>query len=138
MIYNNPNLLALASKLELIPGVLQVRFWKPLRQKLKDIAGENSINFVLVTNSFDPNLDYQFLRTIIPAEIINDLDLHDPAVANLTDLVNDYLQTGIVPTRLLESTPPDPIGHILTTASILESYTPEPVTPTIGEAPPTP
>jgi hypothetical protein len=138
MIYDNLNLLALVKKLELIPGVLQVRFWPPLRQKLKDVAGENSINFVLVVNNVDPNLDYQFLKAILPAEIINNLDLHDPVVANLTDLVNSYLQTGVVPVRLLEAVPPDPVNNIITTASILESYTPEPITPTIGEAPPTP
>jgi len=139
MIYDNPNVLELVRKLELIPGVLQVRFWLALRQKIKDLAGGDCVNFVLIVKNFN-NLpdDYEGLKSLVPVSVVNDVSLHDQLVSNLTELLNGYIQTGIIPTRLTEAIPPNPVENLVTTATILESYIPEPVTPTIGEATPAP
>lgn len=139
MLTDNPNFVILVKKLELIPGVVQVRFWLALRQKIKNLAGGDCVNFVLIVKNFNnmPD-DYEGLKSLVPLSVINDLSLHDQLVSNLTELLNGYVQTGIIPTRLAEAVPPNPIENLVTTASILESYIPEPITPTIEESPPTP
>jgi len=94
MAVDNPNVFALAKKLETIPNVLQVRFWAPLKSGWADFAQQGGLLFCCLTDDLINGADrFQLFQAMIPGSVINNEELHQAVVDNLTGVVEHYFQT---------------------------------------------
>ena len=91
MIVDNPNILTLAEKLEQIPNVLQVRFWKPLKKA--KAAGPGGMCFVCLTDDLENAGEFRHFQMVVPASVINDETLHQEIINGVTLRIEHYFQT---------------------------------------------
>lgn len=134
MYVDNPNILILARKLELIPNVLQVRFYSPLRQYVHDIGGDGCMIFQMIVKDLTVTDDYSALRSLIPKAVIDDESLHPGVVDNITKMIERYQLTQEMPARLGHGGSNEMV-NVITTASLFEQYQPEDIA-TPGSFPP--
>lgn len=134
MYVDNPNILILARKLELIPNVLQVRFFVPLKQAILNIGGEGCMMFQLIVKDLSVQREaYTALSSLIPKIVIDDESVHQGVIENLTEMIEKYQLTQEMPARFPEGSENN-LLNVITTASLYEQYQPEPIA-TPGEFP---
>lgn len=127
MYVDNPNVITLARKLELIPNVLQVRFFSPLRERIRDEygGGPGCMVYQLMLNDLVNEGQYEAIKSLIPAAVINDESAHAGVVENITGLVEEYQINHTLPSRL--GTGGYDMINVITTSSLAEQYQPEPI-----------
>ena len=90
-----PNLLA---QLAAIPGVVQVRCNKPLRQKYKEIVGDDGVFISLFVQRKDGTDFFIRFEDYYPLQVANDPSQHEAIITNMALQVENYLIRDIDPT----------------------------------------
>lgn len=93
----SPSLIYLAQQLRNIEGVEQVRYHNVVKQRFKDMVGEDGVSVVcLVPNRFIPGKYIKFV-TILTKQSVEDVETHPSVIDSVTQRINKYLIHNIRP-----------------------------------------
>lgn len=93
----SPSLIYLAQQLRKIDGVYQVRYHNVLKQRFKDMVGDDGVSVVcLVPNKFIPEQYIKFV-TVLTKETVENIDTHESIIKDVTTRIEKYLIHNIRP-----------------------------------------
>lgn len=93
------NLLNLVNRLRQLENVTQVRYHQVLKQRFKDMVGEDGVSIVcIVPNKVNPEKFVKVI-TMLSTQTIENPEMHDSIVADVTYRVEDYIVRNIRPQR---------------------------------------
>lgn len=93
----SPSLIYLAQQLRNVEGVHQVRYHNVLKQRFKDMVGEDGVSVIcLVRNNFIPDQYVKFV-TLLTKENVENIEMHESIIKSVTRRIQRYLVDNIRP-----------------------------------------
>jgi hypothetical protein len=108
---DNQNARALGFKMMELPYVVDIRFFPTLKGEVKDIAGENALNFTAVTFHED---EWRRVLIIAPEAMYNDETQHQILVDRMAEKIKLVCedkaedQISLIPSIIIPETPIEP------------------------------
>ena len=92
-----PAVKELASQLDSLPNVEQVRVHPALKESIRLASGPNTLSFlVMVKNRTVPD-SYVSFATFIPESVYLDLNAHKSVVETIKSRIQQYYDSGVLP-----------------------------------------
>jgi hypothetical protein len=96
----NENLLSLIDKIELIEGIVQVRFNKVLKSKFVELVGADGYNITAFVPSRTQDDRFVRFTSFVSPEMYDDESKHQQVVDDLAGRINNYVVNNIRPQQL--------------------------------------